>query len=76
MPVYVLHTIVAAGVRTVLLKIGISSGVLHFMIGFGVSVFVPAVIYMIAEKQWWLLFWFEPIKAMKLRNQKKIKGGR
>ena len=76
MPVYVLHTIVAAGVRTVLLKIGISSGVLHFMIGFSVSVFVPVVIYMIAEKQWWLLFWFEPIKAMKLRNQKKTKGGR
>ena len=41
MPVYVLHTIVAAGVRTVLLKIGISSGILHFMIGFSVSVFVP-----------------------------------
>lgn len=71
MPVYVLHTIVAAGVRTVLLKIGISSGILHFMIGFSVSVFVPIVIYIIAEKQWWLLFWFEPIKAMKLRNQKK-----
>ena len=33
-------------------------------------------LYMIAEKQWWLLFWFEPIKAMKLRNQKKTKGGR
>lgn len=71
MPVYVLHTIVAAGVRTVLLKIGISSGILHFMIGFSVSVFVPIVIYIIAEKQWWLLFWFEPIKAMKLRTQKK-----
>lgn len=74
MPVYVLHTIVAAGIRTVLLKIGISSGILHFMIGFWVSVFVPMFIYMIAEKQWWLLFGFEPIKAMKLRNQKKIKG--
>ena len=74
MPVYVLHTIVAAVIRTVLLKIGISSGILHFMIGFWVSVFVPMFIYMIAEKQWWLLFGFEPIKAMKLRNQKKIKG--
>ena len=30
----------------------------------------------VAEKQWWLLFWFEPIKAMKLRNQKKTKGER
>lgn len=48
----------AAGVRTVLLKIGISSGILHFMIGFSVSVFVPIVIYIITEKQWWLLFCF------------------
>ena len=75
MPVYVLHTIVAAGVRTVLLKIGITSGILHFMVGCGVSVFVPVIIYTIAERHWWLLFWFEPIKAMKLRNQKKTEGG-
>lgn len=75
MPVYVLHTIVAAGVRTVLLKIGITSGILHFMVGCGVSIFVPVIIYTIAERHWWLLFWFEPIKAVKLRNQKKIKDG-
>lgn len=75
MPVYVLHTIAAAGVRTILLKIGITSGVLHFIIGCGVSVFIPIVIYMIAEKHWWLLFWFEPIKALKMRKQKKFKGG-
>ena len=75
MPVYVLHTIVAAGVRTLLLKIGITSGILDFIVGCAVSVFVPVVIYTIAERRWWLLFWFEPIKAMKLRNQKKIKGG-
>lgn len=75
MPVYVLHTIVAASVRTVLLKIGISSGILHFMIGLCVSVFVPVIIYMIAEKRWWLLFWFEPIRAIKQRKRKEIKGG-
>lgn len=73
MPVYVLHTIVAAGVRTTLLKIGITSGILHFIVGCGVSIFVPVVIYTIAEKRWWMLFWFEPIKAMKLRKQQKNK---
>ena len=73
MPIYVMHTIVAAGVRTVLLKVGISSGILHFMIGFCVSVFIPVIVYEISEKHWWLLFWFEPIKAMKQRK-KGIKG--
>lgn len=71
MPVYVLHTIVAAGVRTVLLKIGISSGILHFMIGFSVSVFVPIVIYTLPRNSGGYYSGLEPIKAMKLRNQKK-----
>lgn len=74
MPVYVLHTIVAAGMRTVLLKIGISSGIVHFVIGLLVSVFVPVCIYNIAEKHWWLLLWFEPIKAIKMKKQGKTKG--
>ena len=74
MPVYVLHTIVAAGIRTVLLKIGVYSGILHFIIGFSVSIFVPIIIYTIAERHWWLQFWFEPIKAMKQRNWKRSKG--
>lgn len=68
MPIYVLHTIVAAGIRIALLKIGISLCVVHFVIGFCVSIFVPIIIYNIAEKYWWLLFWFEPIKAMKQRK--------
>lgn len=75
MPVYVLHTIVAAGIRTVLLKLGIASGILHFVIGFGVSIFIPVIIYMVAENKWWLLFFFEPIKAIKLKNQNKVRGG-
>ncbi len=73
MPVYVLHTIAAACARSVLLKIGISSGILHFLIGLCVSIFIPVIIYTIAEKNWWLLFWFEPIKAMKQKKER-IKG--
>lgn len=73
MPVYVLHTIVAAGVRTVLLRLGIYSGVIHFIMGVGVSIFVPVLIYDIAEKYWWLQFWFEPIKSIKKKNKGEIK---
>lgn len=68
MPIYVLHTIVAAGTRVALLKIGISLGLIHFIVGFCVSIFIPVIIYIIAEKYWWLLFWFEPIKAIKQRK--------
>lgn len=74
MPVYVQHTIVAAGIRIVLLKIGVSSIILHFVIGLCVSIFVPVVIYNVAEKYWWLLLWFEPLKALKMKKQEKIKG--
>ena len=73
MPVYAMHTIVAAGVRTVLLKVGVSSGVIHFFIGLVVSISVPVVVYEIAEKHWWMLFWFEPLKALKLKKQAKVK---
>lgn len=69
MPVYVLHTIAAAGMRTVLLKMGIYSGILHFAIGICMSFFVPAGVYTIAEKRWWLLIWFEPIKAIRMKKK-------
>lgn len=73
MPIYVLHTIVAAGVRTILLKVGVSSGVLHFFIGLVISIFAPVIIYAISEKHWWILFWFEPLKAVKVKRQAKVK---
>lgn len=70
MPVYVLHTIIAAMLRSILLKIGIENFLLHFSIELIASILIPIVIYEIASKNWMLLFWFEPVKALKMKRKK------
>ena len=70
MPVFLMHTIVAAGFRTVLLKAGVNSFAAHFTVGLLISILVPAFLYEIAEKKWWLLFWMEPSKAIRLKRGK------
>lgn len=70
MPVYVLHTIIAAMLRSILLKIGIANFLLHFSIELIASILIPIVIYEIASKNWILLFWFEPVKALKMKRKK------
>lgn len=72
MPVYLMHTISAAAFRTVLLKIGIDSLPVHICIGIVASFIVPAAVYGIASKKWWLLFWIEPAKALKTRGNKDV----
>ena len=68
MPVYLMHTIVAAGVRTLLLKIGITSLIVHFSLGLILSILIPIFLYEFALKKWWILFWIEPQKAIKIRK--------
>ena len=43
MPVYLMHTIFAAGLRSVLLKIGITNGAVHIVLGIAVSFIGPIV---------------------------------
>lgn len=73
MPVFLMHTIVAAGVRTVLLRIGITSFVVHFSVGLLVSILVPALLYEVAKRKWWLIFWIEPSKAIKMKREKYVR---
>lgn len=72
MPVFLIHTIVAAGFRTILLKLGINSLAVHFSAGLLVSIFVPILVYEIARRKWWLLFWIEPSKALKIKRKKYV----
>ncbi|OUP80852.1 acyltransferase [Lachnoclostridium sp. An169] len=72
MPVFLIHTIVAAGFRTILLKIGINSFSVHFSAGLLVSILVPVLLYEIARRKWWLLFWIEPSKAIKMKREKYV----
>ena len=65
MPVYVLHTICAAGIRSILLKLGIDSLCINMVVGFAFSIAAPIAIYQISLSRWWMLFVFEPVKALK-----------
>ena len=65
MPVYVLHTICAAGIRSILLKLGIDSLCINMVVGFTISIAAPIAIYQISLLHWWMLFVFEPVKALK-----------
>ena len=68
MAVFLMHTIVAAGVRILMLKIGIKSLVIHFPVGLLVSILVPILVYEIACRKWWLIFWIEPSIALKMKR--------
>lgn len=69
MPIFLMHTIAAAGFRTILLKIGINSLVVHFSAGLLVSTLVPILVYEIVRRKWWLLFWIEPSEALKMKRK-------
>ncbi len=71
MPVYLMHTIFAAGVRILLDKLGIGHLAVHAVAGLTVSFVLPALVYLVA-KQWWVLtFVFEPKRALAMRAKSK-----
>lgn len=69
MPVFLMHTIAAAGIRTVLLKLGITSSAVRMTMGALASFLIPVLAYEIADKAWFLQFWIEPSKALRRRNK-------
>lgn len=71
MSVYVLHTITAAGVRSIALKLGVDQLPFHVVLGVLASFAIPLVVYEIACRRWWLLFWFEPRRALRTRDAEK-----
>lgn len=68
MPVFLMHTIFAAAMRTFILKLGITSLSVHIFIGIISSFILPIIVYEYAKKHWMLLFWIEPGKALKQRK--------
>lgn len=64
-PIYLLHTIFAAGFRIALLRVGITNYVINFIIGFVASIIIPIIIAKICEKTKYLNFFFYPTKTIK-----------
>lgn len=68
MPVFLMHTLFAAPVRSVLLKIGITNPVLHVLLGISISFIGPIVAAWIMKKTKWLEFFIYPTKVIMLIN--------
>lgn len=69
LPIFLMHTIFASMIRIALLKIGVANVAIHIMAGLTASFALPALVYFIAEKKWFLLMFIEPFKAMKMRKK-------
>ena len=65
MPIFLLHTLFAAPMRSVLLKIGVTNAVAHIGLGLGVSFAGPIVAAWIMKKTKWLEFFLYPNKLMR-----------
>ena len=70
--IYLMHTIFAAGIRGLLLKIGIDNSVLHIIAGFIFSFAGPIIAYEIMKKIK-LDFFIYPTKYIKLKRKAEVK---
>ena len=71
MPVYLMHTLFAAPWRILLLKFGINSPHLHIISGIFISFAGPIIAAEIMGKFFFLDFFLNPMKYIKLDNRKK-----
>ena len=65
MPIFLMHTLFAAPMRSFLLKIGIEHVTLHILLGLGVSFLGPIIATWIMKKSKWLEFFLYPNKFIK-----------
>ena len=69
MPIFLMHTLFAAPMRSVLLKLGIGSSVIYVVLGLGISFVGPIIAAWIMKKTKWLEFFLYPNKIlMKARS--------
>jgi hypothetical protein len=66
MPIFVMHTLFAAPIRVVLLKVGIQNTVIHIILGIAISFVGPMIAAWIMKKNKWLEFFLYPGKLVKI----------
>ena len=67
MPIFLMHTLFAAPLRSVLMKVGIENAVIHVVLGLGISFTGPIIAAWIMKKTKWLEFFLYPNKFRKAR---------
>lgn len=65
MPIFLMHTLFAAPLRSVLMKVGIENAVIHVVLGLGISFSGPIMAAWIMKKTKWLEFFLYPNKIIK-----------
>ena len=68
MPIFLMHTLFAAPLRSVLIKIGIESAVIHVVLGLGISFAGSIMAAWVMKKRKWLEFFLYPNKFVKIIN--------
>ena len=69
MPVFLMHTIFAAGLRSVLLKLSITNGTVHIVLGLIISFLGPVIATVIIERIKYLDFILYPNKYIKIKSR-------
>ena len=72
MPIFLMHTLFAAPLRSILMKLGIENAVIHVVLGLGISFVGPIIAAWIMKKTKWLEFFLYPNKFVKIRNYQKV----
>ena len=70
MPIFLMHTLFAAPMRSLLLKIGIENAVVHIVLGLGISFVGPIIAAWVMKKTKWLEFFLYPNKFLGWCKQK------
>lgn len=65
MPIFLMHTLFAAPMRSILIKVGIESPVIHVVLGLGISFAGPIIAAWIMRKTKWLEFFLYPNKFIR-----------
>ena len=68
MPIFLMHTLFAAPMRFILMKIGVTNAVIHVVLGLGISFAGPIVAAWIMKKTKWLEFFLYPNKFIKIKR--------
>ena len=77
MPIFLMHTIFAAGLRSLLIKIGIMNVYIHIILGVGISFVGPIIAAYMMGQMGWINFLLYPRKTCKMifgSNAKKRNG--
>ena len=72
MPIFLMHTVFAATFRTVLLKLGIHSFLVHTVVGISVSIIGPILAALVMQRFKWLNFILYPNKVIRSKKQEKL----